>query len=88
MTTVLIQKTPLLGCVQRLEVHAFGQKLCENHSAKKTRNLGFAPGGEKKRRRFFGYTFQIAGPQSGTEMLYKLQIGGAKRLRFYLGVQI
>ena len=23
MTTVLIEKTPLLGCVQRLEVHAF-----------------------------------------------------------------
>ena len=30
MTTVLIQKTPLFGCVQRLEVHAFWQKLCEN----------------------------------------------------------
>ena len=29
MTTVLIEKTPLLGCVQRLEVHAFWQKLCE-----------------------------------------------------------
>ena len=23
MTTVLIEKTPLFGCVQRLEVHAF-----------------------------------------------------------------
>ena len=30
MTTVLIEKTSLFGCVQRLEVHAFGQKLCEN----------------------------------------------------------
>jgi hypothetical protein len=30
MTTVLIEKTPLFGCVQRLEVHAFWQKLCEN----------------------------------------------------------
>ena len=30
MTTVLIGKTPLFGCVQRLEVHAFWQKLCEN----------------------------------------------------------
>ena len=28
MTTVLIQKTPLCRCVQRLEVHAFWQKLC------------------------------------------------------------
>ena len=30
MTTVLIEKTSLFGCVQRLEVHAFWQKLCEN----------------------------------------------------------
>ena len=30
MTTVLIRKTPLSRCVQRLEVHGFWQKLCEN----------------------------------------------------------
>ena len=30
MTTVLIQKTPLFSCVERLEVQAFWKKLCEN----------------------------------------------------------
>ena len=30
MTTVLIERTPLFGCLQRPEFHAFWQKMCKN----------------------------------------------------------